>query len=354
MAKREDRAAAEASAKVAEDNGNREMARIVPAGTSRAIKYISSRKLFETAADAYRIAGKWRSASRSLAYAAEAESRRGRPRDAATYYLEAGDYAARSDHEFAIEQYGKAITIMAREGQFPQAAAVQRRVAEMHAEDGDTTAAAVAWAFTAELYLSGHMTPQSVLALHRAGRMYVESEAYLDAHRTFHQASKVARDDNVLQFRIPLLLFDACLALLGTGEIPDFEDFLARAAVEDMNFAGSRERRFLLHVVECAVRADLEGFLDHAWNLDYVLELQPHQLKLLERVYRMFTAEVQEEAIREREAADAARLAAKLAKINAPAGSPPRAAGGSGGTGGGQAAGAGAGGGGGGGGGGGR
>lgn len=318
MAKREERTDAEERARSFEELANREMVRTIAPGTSRLIKFIGARKLFEAAADGYRVAGKWRNAAQAIAGAAEAELRANHPRTAATYLAEAGDFAVRSDHELAISFYGRAITIMAREGLFEAAAMVQRRVADLQEEDGDYVQAAVAWAFVAELYLGVHNIPQTVYTLYRAGVLYVEADMYVDACRTFQRAAKITRGHNITQYKIPSLLFDACLAVLGTGEIPDFEDTLAQSSVQDMNFAASRERRYLLHIVECAVRADMEGFLDHTWNMDYVVQLKPHQLKILKRVFNMFQVEVQEEKLRMAEEAQSSKIKAKLGAIKTP------------------------------------
>lgn len=54
---------------------------------------------------------------------------------------------------------------------------------------------------------------------------------------------------------------------------------IAKYSVQDNNFGIGRERRFMMHVIECAKNVDVHTFLDHAWNLDYVIELREHQLK---------------------------------------------------------------------------
>jgi hypothetical protein len=250
-----------------------------PAKVNMQTKFSSARRLFEAAAESYIVAGRWRDAAKGYAECAKAEQSLGKELVAATYYVDAGDCAERVDHGLAVHYYVNAVAGYVTQGRFPAAAAMQRRIAVMHSEDGATLEAAKAWTYAGELFLGADDHAQGVLHFYEAAKAFVYARRFKEASKAFDRAAAVAEDCNMLRARRPQLLMESVAALLATGEVSLAEELMLKHAAADHGFRLGREFRFLRDVVAATKVLDVHGFMDRLWNFDYVHELLPHQLK---------------------------------------------------------------------------
>jgi len=309
-----------------------------PAVPNALIKYTTAKRCFETAAEAFIMCGRWREAGRAYGSCGDAEKAMGNELQAASYFVEAGECAGKVDHLLAVPLYTNATACFVAKGRFKAAAAMQRRVARMHAEDGADSDAARAFAYTAELFLGADDAAQAALHFWDAGRHYVLARAFADASAVFERAAGAADDAPMQRYLRPQMFLDAGLALLGAGDVHAAETCMLRCAGADPIFAGGRELRLLRHIVGCIKRLDVDAFMDHCWNYDYAVELEPHQLKyvcerkrvaivrrvttaataatalsrpfvrccrILERLHTMFKAELEDQRLRMAKEADA-------------------------------------------------
>lgn len=260
----------------------RDMADVIikePATINFAVKFGSARRLYETAAECFIIAGRWRDAARAYAAAGKAEKTLGKELIAATFFVDAGDCAERVDTELATFCYVNAVAGYVVNGRFPAAAAVQRRIAALHVESGAHFEAGRAFCYAAELFSGGDDPLQATLHMYEGGQHYVHARKFAEACTAFERAAGIAEDTNLLRAKKPLLLLDALLSLLATGDVAMSEDFLRRHSSTDPFFRSSREYRFANDIIGCTRVLAIHKFMDHAWNFDYAVELAPHQLR---------------------------------------------------------------------------
>ncbi len=186
-----------------------------------------------------------------------------------------------------MKYYSKAIGMYASMGRFVPAATLQMRVAELYEADGALTDSADSFQYAADFWLGDDAFGQAIVCLRSSGIALAEEEVFEEAHSKFERAARYALDDNLLKFRSPHLLFDAGLCRVAEGHLPKAEEYIAEVSLRDGTFAVGRERRFLLDVIDCAKVFDLDEFVDHLWNYDYVAELQPFELRMLEKIHDM-------------------------------------------------------------------
>ncbi len=49
----------------------------------------------------------------------------------------------------------------------------------------------------------------------------------------------------------------------------------------DVYFGASKEKRFLLDIIDDILDRQLDAFVDHVWNFDYAMELTSYELTML-------------------------------------------------------------------------
>lgn len=211
---------------------------------------------------------------------------------AATYATDAARAYNKVDPASAIRAHLKAITHLAGTGRLAAAAAEQLDVAEIYEEDGASYDAAVALSNAADYYVAEAMLAQAVHCLKRAGAHLVDEERYSDAHERFDRAANLCLDDNLLKFNAPPISLDAALCLLCLRDDERTVKYLKDVSEKDLNFVVSREKRFLLDLVLCAQEGRLDDLVDHMWNYDYAVELEPHELSMLRVVFTVVEASV--------------------------------------------------------------
>lgn len=134
--------------------------------------------------------------------------------------------AEKVDHELSLLYYAQAVACLVSVGKFVPAAVVQRRIADVCAEDDGHNEAGRAYGYSADLYLSADELQQAVLMYHRSGVQYVFARQFLDAKQAFERCAAVADDDNMMRYRVPTVMLDACLAYIATGDVPGTEDYV--------------------------------------------------------------------------------------------------------------------------------
>ena len=247
--------------------------------TSRvSVKHRAASQAFELAADEYRSAGEWLRAGDAYASAAEFEGRLDNSVAAASLHAEAGYAAARADTGAAVLYFGRAIGVLATLGHFAPAAALQVVIAELHEADSALEEAAGAYTLASECYAQTGDLPTVCRLLAKAGELLALETDLPRCHTSFERAARFARDHNLLKFRAPGLVFDACLPIIAAGDLVTAVDFVERACADDANFAVGRERRFLLDVVAACRAYDGDAFIDYVWNFDYARLLAPFEL----------------------------------------------------------------------------
>jgi tetratricopeptide (TPR) repeat protein len=262
-----------------------------PAHPSPLVKYNAASRLFEQAADTFRTYGRWRLAGEAYARAGDAEKKLGELLVAGTYYIDSAECYERVDMTEAVKLCQKAIGLYSTMGRFVSAAAVQSRVAQLFEADGAYASAAEGFQYASDYFLGDDLYSQAVLSLYRAGTCLVEEgSSYAEAHEKFDRGARYAADDNLVKFKVPELMFDAALCLLADGDLPKAEDYVVECSRRDASFAVGRERRFLFDIIDCARASAIDDFIDHAWNFDYVDELDPFELKMLDEIREMILA----------------------------------------------------------------
>jgi tetratricopeptide (TPR) repeat protein len=269
-----------------------------PAQVNTFIKLSSARRFYESAAESFIIAGRWKDAARAYGQCGRCEKTIGKDLIAATYFFDGGDCAERADHSLAVYLYVQAVAGYVMNGRFPAAASIQRRIALIHSDNGALAEAARAWAYAAELFLGGDDIPQAAIHFYEGGKYYCLAKRFSEASTCFERAASISEEHNIMRLKRPLMIMDAALSLMGLGEISSAEVMLLRISLNDHVFRTSRENKFMKDIISCAKLVDIHGFMDHIWNYDHVCELQPHQLKVFERMYTMFQSELEDKAMR--------------------------------------------------------
>jgi tetratricopeptide (TPR) repeat protein len=315
-----------------------------PAHPTPRVKYAHASRLYESAADTFRTFGRWRAAGDAYSRAGEAEKKQSEVLVAGTYYIDSAECYERVDPTEAIRMYAKAVGLYATMGRFVSAASVQSRVAELYESDGANADAANAYQYAADYFLGDDLYSQAVMTLYKSGVCLCRDAVYLSAHEKFERAAKFASDDNLIKFRcvrtekgrdlgrnrsalmftstrawmitrvdrnssssvhpslpffnpsrnnlchppihprsVPEMMFDAALCLIAEGDLPRAEDYIIECSRRDAGFAVGRERRFLYDIIDCARASEVDDFVDHVWNMDYVDALDPFELKVRRR-----------------------------------------------------------------------
>ena len=261
-----------------------------PAAPNPRTKYGHASRLFEDGADIFRAYGRWRYAGEAFAKAGEAERRQNQPLVAATFFVDGGECMERVDVLEAVHIYGRAVALYAVQGRFVSAASTQLRVAEIYEADGAHYQAAEAFQFAADYFIGDDLYVPTVMALHRAGVcLCEEGGSWRDASDKFDRAAYFAADHNLAKLRVPALMLDAGLCLLADGDIAAVEDYVVECCQRSEEFSVGREKRFLLDTVDVLRAALVDDFVDHCWNLDFVVGLAPHQLGILELLLKRMT-----------------------------------------------------------------
>jgi hypothetical protein len=320
-----------------------------PLTASARVKYSHVSRTFCAAADAYRLCGAWRRCGESLRAAAEAERAQLDTAACAALHSEAGDVFSRIDAGEASASLSTASGLYAALGRTLTAANLLTRQGELEEGDGARVNAARSFSSAADYFLALDMLPQSVALLWRAAANSLASLEFMAAHAALARATRLAADDNLTKFNLPKLLLNAALCLMAewarrrtveveanrrrlltaaaagasrraqiqgaqsataaaaaTAEaLAAFEDFVRKSSQRSADFSVGRERRFLYDLIDAAKAWAAGDVLDHAWNFDNVYCFAPHELIMIDVVYRSIENGPPVELVRAaREAAD--------------------------------------------------
>jgi len=305
-----------------------------PLSGSARVKYAHVSRTFCAAADAFRVCGAWRRCAESLRAAAEAERAQLDMAACAALHADAGDVFARVDAGEAVVSLSAAAGLYASLGRVLTAANLTVAQAELEEADGARASAGKSFALAADYFTALDLVPAAAANLFRAGANLVLQLDFCAAHAAFERAARLARDDNLAKFQIPRLALGAALCLIAewsrrrtveveanrrrllasaasgasrrqqvteaasataagaaTAEaLAAAEAYLSRAARRDAAFATSREKRFAYDALDAARAWSAADVVDHAWNYDFAAGLAPHELALVEAVFRSVEA----------------------------------------------------------------
>ncbi|RYY34155.1 hypothetical protein EON62_03540, partial [archaeon] len=93
----------------------------------------------------------------------------GHGEDAAFYFAQAGEVAARVDHESAVEYYTMAMNDLVVVGKFAASALMQVRIGALCEDDNAVLDAGRSYSYAGELFLSAEDRTQAVWYLNRGG-----------------------------------------------------------------------------------------------------------------------------------------------------------------------------------------
>ena len=303
-----------------------------PITCSARVKYSQVSRTFSAAADAYRLCGQWRRCAESLRAAAEAERVQLEFAACAALHADAGDVFARIDAGEACTSLAAAAGLYAALGLTLSAANLTTRQAEFEEADGARANAAKSFALASDFMLAIDMLPQATALLWRAGSNQVYQLEFNMAHQTFERAARLARDHPLVRYNVPKLTLNACLALVTewaarrvaeleskrkrlfagtatgggatrrnranaslsaanlaaatTEALAAFESYVVKVSHRDAIFSVGREKRFVFDLVDAARAWAAGDFIDHVWNFDFVACLAPHELSMIEVVYK--------------------------------------------------------------------
>jgi len=248
-------------------------------------------KLTLFAAESFRISGQHYDASRMYGKTASlfVEALHN-PHKGAELYTEAAATAEHVDSSFANQYYRKAVTNHCDSSDYDKAAMLEERMGNKYTQNEDYELSIDAHKRASKLYAAANDLDSADRTLERVAYMLAKVGKISDAAYTYQQLAISYSKQNLKKFNVPVTMLKASILLiskrLGEKEL-DFSE--EREMMEeiyklDCRFEESREHKFLVDLIQCVVKSDLDQFADRLFWYNSIAEFDDITLLALETI----------------------------------------------------------------------
>ncbi|XP_064624074.1 alpha-soluble NSF attachment protein-like [Lineus longissimus] len=253
-------------------------------GGSSSSRLEEAAELYVRAANAFKMAKKWKSAGDAFCRAAELHIKTGTKHEGGSNYVSAATCYKKSDPNEAVITMLKAIEIFTDMGRFSMAAKHHITIAEIYeTELIDTDKAVSHYEQAADYYKSEESTSSTNKCLMKVAHYCALSEQYEKAIEIYDQIGTTAMNHTLLKYGAKDYFFKAtlcslCIDLLaGTEAMEKYEDMFPQ-------FAEARECKLLKTLMEALKEEDVDTFTDAVKDYDSISRLDQWTTTMLLRV----------------------------------------------------------------------
>lgn len=247
-------------------------------------------KLTVMAAEHFRIAGEHFDSGKAYSIAAAlcAEDLQD-PRRAAELFTEAAIVMEKLDSDFANEYYRKAISQHCDASQYNEAAILEERMANNHRGKKHFDASIKDYDRASKLYAAANAHDGADRARGSAAYLLGVVGRVRDSARCYQRQAKSQANQNMKKFNVPRVALRAGVLLLShhLRESQELDFSEVREMAEEMyeidcRFAESPEHDFLVDMMQCVARGDLDKFADSLFSASPVFGFDDLMLDALE------------------------------------------------------------------------
>jgi len=244
-------------------------------------------KLTQLAAESFRISGqRYDSASSYAKTASLFVETLHDPQKGAELYTEAA--AVVSDSSFANEYYRKAVTNHCDSRQYDKAAMLEERMGNnSYTQNKDYESAIDAHKRASKLYAAANDLDSADRALESVAYMLAKVGKFSEAVYTYQQLAISYSKQNLKKFNVPVIMLKANILLISDclqqQKELDFSEVRNMMEKNDCRFE-SREHIFLVDMIQCIVKGDLDKFADCLFWYNSIAEFDDITLLALETI----------------------------------------------------------------------
>ena len=245
-------------------------------------------KLTLLAAESFRISGQRFDSANSYAKTASlfVEALHD-PLRGAELYTEAAATAEHVDSSFANEYFRKSITQYCNSQQYDKAAMLEERIGNNYTQNKDYELAIDVYKRASKLYAAANNLDSADRTLERVAYMSAKVGKISEAAYTYQQLAISYSKQNLKKFSIPSIMIKAGILLISSclesGKELDFSEVREMMEKNDCRFE-SRGHQFLVDVIQCVVKSDLDKFADSLFWYNSIAEFDGITLLALETI----------------------------------------------------------------------
>ena len=244
-------------------------------------------ELTQLAAESFRISGKHYDSACSYGKVASlfVEALHN-PQKGAELYVEAAATAEHVDSSFANEYYRKAVTNHCDSSDYDKAAMLEERMGNNYTQNEDYELAIDVYKRASKLYAAANDLDSADRTLERVAYMLAKVGKISDAAYTYQQLAISYSKQNLKKFNVPVIMLKASILLISEclgGKELDFSEVREMMEKNDCRFE-SREHQFLVDVIQCIVKSDLDQFADCLFWYNSIAEFDDITLLALETI----------------------------------------------------------------------
>ena len=248
-------------------------------------------KLTLLAAESFRISGQRYDSASSYAKTASLfvealhDSHKG-----AELYTEAAATAEHVDSSFANQYYRKAVTNHCDSQEYDKAARLEERMGNSYTQNKDYELAIDTHKRASKLHAAANNLDSADRTVEREAYMLAKVGRLSDAAYTYQQLAISYSKQNLKKFNVPVIMLKASILLisecLGGKELAfsEVRDMMEEIYKLDCRFGESSEHQFLVDVIQCIVKSDLDQFADCLFWYNSIAEFDDITLLALETI----------------------------------------------------------------------
>ncbi|KAJ3016409.1 hypothetical protein HKX48_004050 [Thoreauomyces humboldtii] len=249
--------------------------------------------LYSKAANAFKLAKKWKEAGDAFMSKADVLIRLKERDEASSAYVEAAKCFKKNSPSDAVAALQQAVEILTERGRFQQAANNQKQIAEIYETDlADFEKAMHAYELAADWYHGEDSNAQSNACTLKVGMFAAQIGQYEKAIEKFEKVAANSMDSQLLKFSLREYFLKAGLCHLCTLDYVRTAQALERYKNLDATFDQTRECGFLTALLKAAESQDEGAFDDATHSWDNLTRLDAWKTALLLVVKKSFTGEM--------------------------------------------------------------
>lgn len=254
-------------------------------GSSSLYRLEEASDLYVQAANAYRLQKEYDSAGKQFVAAAGLQKQLGNHNDVANHLVEAYKCFKGTSPSEAINALSQAIHIfLTQNGQFRRAANFTMDLAELHELVGDSKAAVSSYEQAGDYFVTDHAEALSNKAFLKCADLCATQADYKKAVELYERVIKASLGNLLTKWSLKDYFFKALLCVLAQNDAIEARKKLENYAEEEPTWAGTREYRLILDVLDAIDQGDVQAFSDTVFEYDQFSKLDKLKTQLLLKV----------------------------------------------------------------------
>ncbi|KAF0742977.1 hypothetical protein Ae201684P_000118 [Aphanomyces euteiches] len=258
---------------------------------SSSSKYEDASDNFEKAANQYKIAKKWQESGEAFAKCADCQMRLKESSRAAQFYQQAAEAVSKANPIDAVTYYRTAISLQCDAGRFTNAARLQKQIAEIYEQAGQTQEALDNYSQAADYFIGENQPSSAQPMLLKVAQFSAELERYPAAIEIYEKVAKTSMESNLLKYNAKSHLLNAGICAMASKDIVLIKQKIDEFNDIDYTFPDSREGKFLTAMATAYETFNLDGFADAVYEFDTITKLEPWKVSLLLKVKQSIQGE---------------------------------------------------------------